>query len=127
MESSDQKDNDRDGRVVNPVYGPHEVVDFLNSILEIDEQAIRNMWNAKVPCSKELAEHPTVIVGNGEDPETYCLTFLGLINGVFGFNKEDIGSIGLEMEVDEFDHWKAKKLHRFLVVSEQERSIIDAF
>lgn len=64
-----------------------EMIDFLNSLIEIDATAVTNLVNARVCCNEELAAHPTVQVRDynlESNCEYYDVGFLGIINGYYG-------------------------------------------
>ena len=58
------------------------VADYLNSLLELDRQAISNLFLAREVCNDVLADSNKVIV-RPEDPCGYSLGILGLLNGLF--------------------------------------------
>lgn len=78
---------------------PREVVDFLNELLEIDRIGVSNLFNNRVPVNNDLAGHPTLQVrGNSDDPAS--MATLGLINGLFGVDKDGWGCIYRSLEGD---------------------------
>ena len=70
-----------------------KVVEVLNRALEADPEAIRALFNQRTPCNQQLADDPTIQVG---DPGEFAscmgtsIGLLGLINGFFGVD-EDTG------------------------------------
>lgn len=81
----------------------HEMIDFLNSLVKIDQAAISNLFFSRVPCNKALADHPTVQVGNTPDQATdFDLGPLGLINGFYGVyakgERADWGAIAMDVD-----------------------------
>ena len=80
------------------------IVVFLNSLLDIDGEAVTNLFSYRVPCNQELANHPTVQVlpplTGTEDPP--LVGMLGLLNGLCGvFNQgpmENQGSIVMNIK-----------------------------
>ena len=65
-------------------------VDFLNSLLIVDRDAITRLISAHVPCNAAMADHPTVQVDVAID-RTYSVGVLGVLNGMIGV---DWGSRG---------------------------------
>jgi hypothetical protein len=59
-----------------------KIVDYLNSLLKIDPEAISELFNNRVPCNKKLAYHPTVQVQMIEDFSRVGI--IGILNGFFG-------------------------------------------
>lgn len=72
---------------------PQEVVEFLNSLLELDREAISNLIFTRVSCNMKLAEHPTVQVLQDAVDGRNCVGWLGLLNGLFGINENGYGCI----------------------------------
>lgn len=66
------------------------IVDFLNELLAIDGKVVRDLVQTRVPCSQELANHPTVQVGRESDDIIsvgglpYRVGLLGILNGLCG-------------------------------------------
>lgn len=78
----------------------YKFVDFLNSLLEIDPEAVNVIFNGSYfPCNKKLANHPTVQVTLDEEHNTVVRT-LGILNGYFGINREGHGPIRMILEDD---------------------------
>lgn len=74
---------------------PKKTVDFLNSLMAIDKEAIaRLLWN-RVPCNQALADHPTVQVVSEVTTKgkTTTVGLLGILNGLFGVDKDGYGPI----------------------------------
>lgn len=68
-----------------------KICDFLNSLLKYDRPAIAAMIANRIPCSKELADHPTVqVVGQHGG---FHVGLLGLINGMCGIHPDGNGPI----------------------------------
>ncbi len=69
-----------------------QVIEFLNSLVAIDSHALAELLCVRVPCNKDLADHPTVQVAVGGErsgytfirPGEYRVGFLGVLNGYFG-------------------------------------------
>jgi len=89
-----------------------ETVDFLNSLLEIDREAITKVVMAKQPCSEILANHPTVqcgavknLAGPNQIPfgfSDFTVGMVGILNGLFGSfddgTKKGWGCIGYNLD-----------------------------
>ena len=71
---------------------PQEVCEFMNELIAIDEECIRNLINARVRCNIALANHETVQVGV-EPTKGYNVGFLGVLNGLFGVNENQWGCL----------------------------------
>lgn len=72
-----------------------EVIDLLNEIIDLDNNAVNELVNNRVQCSEALAKHPFVQViasFKGKDKE-YCLGLIGIINGFFGVDDNVCGAI----------------------------------
>jgi len=62
-----------------------EVIDFFNELIEIDRDAVDNLFNSRVRCNEALARHPTVqVLIKGCDPVRHEVGIVGIINGLFG-------------------------------------------
>lgn len=85
-----------------------QVIAILNEAVAADAKAITNLIDHRVPCNRELADHPSIQVGwfpkDGSAPppgsanverEGYELRMglLGLINGFFGVREDGWGYI----------------------------------
>jgi len=65
---------------------PDGAIRFLNELLDLDRDAVQNLFQSRVPCGDGLADHPTVQVrvrddGNHVGP-------LGLLGGLFGCDRD---------------------------------------
>lgn len=60
----------------------HDIVDYLNGLLQIDKEAVSEIFTRRVECNEELADHPTVQVGSYHEGE-YIVGALGIMNGLF--------------------------------------------
>ena len=59
-----------------------ETIDFLNELIKIDAPAIAALIANRVPCNKQLADHPTVQCTAQHGG--FSVGMLGIINGLFG-------------------------------------------
>ena len=104
-----------DMKQMMPIKNVEETVDFLNSLLEIDRNAITILCSTRIGCNEELANHPTVQV-HANKAKFYSVGFLGIINGLFGVIKEGekkgAGFIVAEMDIDE--QRNPTKISRFI-------------
>jgi hypothetical protein len=93
---------------------PHIVINFLNSILKIDNLALNELiMNKRVSCNKELGEHPTVQTLCDDNGSNYTVGLLGLLNGMCGKNEDGWGYIVARVdesnnEIISFIHIKDK-------------------
>ena len=81
---------------------PAEVVSFLNKVVLIDPNFIKNLIEQRVECNQQIAKHPTIQVHLGilsdKDGKTSA-GFLGVLNGLFGIAKDGFGCIAAIFEV----------------------------
>jgi len=97
---------------------PKEVVDFLNELLKVDRLAINAIFNSRVYCNKEMAEHPTIQVGRNE--EVTQVGIVGILNGLFGTYDNDYGCISVYIEngeIEEFRFHTEERLNEILANS----------
>lgn len=59
-----------------------KTIAFLNSLLEVDREAVSALMEQRVPCGPDLAAHPTVQVMS--EGGLSVVGFLGVLNGLFG-------------------------------------------
>lgn len=70
------------------------VIEFLNSLVELDQEAIEKLIEARVFCNEALADHPTVQVGTyHSDSKLPKVGMLGILNGMFGADTQRWGYI----------------------------------
>jgi len=67
---------------------PEDVVELLNEIVKIDPTLARSLLFTRIPCTKELCDHPTIQVARFGVVGT-----LGILNGIFGINENGWGCI----------------------------------
>ena len=78
---------------VNETVTLDEVIEYLNSLVKADPLAMRALICNRVPCNRELAEHPTCQVGQWQ--EGFHVGIVGVINGMFGvFGEDEEGHVG---------------------------------
>lgn len=73
-----------------------EAIDFLNSLVAKDADAVTTLIEQRVPCNQAMADHPTVqclLTDNGGK-----VGLLGILNGLFGSNDQGWGAIAAVME-----------------------------
>ena len=78
---------------------PEEVVEFLNELVKIDEEAVTNLLQSRVYCNGELADHETVQVDGFSEPGKTKVGLLGVLNGLFGVNDKGAGCIYFIKEI----------------------------
>jgi hypothetical protein len=61
----------------------NELVDFLNSLLMIDEVCLNSLFSMRISCNEDLAKHPTVQVAR-IDNLFPIVGIIGILNGLFG-------------------------------------------
>lgn len=77
-----------------------ETIAFLNELLVIDEPALRAICFQRVPCNRDLAEHPTVQVNTRQEDGSLGVGLLGVLNGLFGADAAGWGPITAVVEAD---------------------------
>ena len=71
---------------------PNEVIKFLNEALKNDPVAVSALFQIRVFCNIKTAKHKSIQVFKmGKD--SYIVGFIGLLNGLFGANKDGWGCI----------------------------------
>lgn len=88
------------------------ICDFLNGLLEHDRPTIAAMIANRVPCSVQLADHPTVQVA--EQHGGFHVGLLGLLNGLCGVYSNGHGPITAEFS-EEDNCLKFRDLERFIL------------
>jgi hypothetical protein len=76
-----------------PNIDPNIVINFLNELVKVDKEAVKNLVETRVPCSEKLTEHPTVQVlvdENGQNPK---IGIMGILNGLIGVHESGYGYI----------------------------------
>jgi hypothetical protein len=76
---------------------------YLNSLLELDRNAIGCLIAHRVPVNDQLANHPTANVARQH--KAYNLPLLGFINGMFGIDSCGRGPIGAAFDFEEGAHF----------------------
>ena len=73
----------------NKIFGElcmiEDAIDYLNSLLEADREAVSNLVENRVQCNNDLANHPTCEVKQGcygINGSEYYVGMLGVINGL---------------------------------------------
>jgi hypothetical protein len=61
-------------------------IDFLNSLIKIDQVGMTELFNSRVNCNKDMAYHETVQVIAKDDEFKFGI--LGIINGLFGVDEK---------------------------------------
>jgi len=77
-----------------------DVLEVLNRAHTADPDAMCALVNARVPCNEALANDPTIQVGHpNDDPSKgYEVGLVGVLNGLFGADAENWGTIAYEVE-----------------------------
>jgi len=78
---------------------PQDVCDLLNGLLETDREFIQNLINSRIPCNKDVADHPTIQVQGYKDyPNVHTCGILGILNGLFGIRENGFGPLCCELD-----------------------------
>jgi hypothetical protein len=83
--------------MIKECVGLNETINFLNECLKCDREAITRLFHFRTFCFEEMAKHPTVQVVRMPD-KSYRVGALGLINGLFGVDKDGWGAICMEID-----------------------------
>ena len=69
-------------------------IHVLNQAVALEPEGMSELLFHRVSIGRELADHPTIQCRNaGREPDTYEVSALGLINGLFGADENDWGFI----------------------------------
>ncbi len=60
---------------------PRDVINFLNDLFYRDPDAVVRLLDFSTPCNREMADHPTMPVREGDD--CFSVGLLGILNGLF--------------------------------------------
>ena len=93
-----------------------KIVDYLNELLKIDRPVIAAFITNRIPCSKKLANHPTVQAAAQHGG--FYVGFLGLLNGLCGIHENGVGPICFMFKPEDGNNMMM--LDRFLLTSELE-------
>jgi hypothetical protein len=77
-----------------------QIVHYLNDLLKLSPEAISMLIEHRVPCTQELADHPTVQAVDGEKSGTYVVGLLGILNGLCGCRSTGGGFIAAVINTD---------------------------
>jgi len=69
-----------------------EVVEFLNSLIELDPDAVKALFAVRVNCNEKIADHPSVQVAVFNEG-FFSMGVTGILNGLFGVDKHGWGHI----------------------------------
>ena len=79
-----------------------EVINYLNELLEVDTEAVSNLFNnVRVPCNEAMANYETVQVEANRLPEVYgeyAVGILGILNGLFGCGEDSWSTIYMTVD-----------------------------
>ena len=75
---------------------PKQVINLLNTVLKNDYRTISALFDIRIFCNAKIAKHKTIQVM--ELRGNYMLGFIGLLNGMFGIDKEGYGGIEIQYE-----------------------------
>jgi hypothetical protein len=83
---------------MTPLEHAQQIIDFLNSLVALDSDAVEKLIETRVPCNQALAKHPTVQVAPTKEGSEVGL--LGILNGFVGTNADGWGYIASEFDGD---------------------------
>ena len=100
-----------------------DAIKLLNELHEIDPMAISILFGTSARTNQEMADHPTVQVGTKGRCGQYqlSLSFIGILNGLFGSDKNGNGRIAVM--VDD----KTDRVTGFCEFKKQEQVIEDDY
>ena len=84
------------------------VLECLNSAFVSDPVAIQALCCMRVPCNKELVNHPLIPIDRFPGDERFVIGVLGLLNGI-------LSSAGLRMISTEFSETDDENGHRKMI------------
>jgi len=88
----------------NPV-SIEQALEVLNRAVRSDREAVENLLDQRVECNDTLADDPEIQIGlhlNGKS----TLSFLGLLNGIFGENEDRWGAIVAVYKLRCSENWE---------------------
>lgn len=88
------------------------IITFLNSLLEVDREAVSRIMTGYVRCNRTMAEHPTVQCGQIA-PDWWHVGALGILNGLCGSFDADHPNAGWGPVVAVVEDDDFKKIIRF--------------
>ena len=95
-----------------------KVVDLLNQALELDPEAINELFSTRVVCKDGLADHPTIQVFTDKERGFSRVGLIGIINGIFGIDNEGWGHFGVKLDsndkIEEFLKFEREDIEKFL-------------
>jgi len=95
-----------------------EFIKELTAIAEVDPVAMGKLALSRVPCNKQLADHPSVQVHSGAGDSVYSVGMLGIINGIFGMYddgpKKNWGAVASVIDTED------KSCRRFTKIENKE-------
>lgn len=62
----------------------NELVAYLNHLLELDQQAVENLFGLRVSCNPTMANHPSVQVRQVSSQMPCQMGVASLLNGIWG-------------------------------------------
>ncbi len=68
----------------NEAVTAQQAVEFLNEALLLDKEAVHTLFQYRVPCNENLANHPTIQCRQFTEQDPVIVGMLGLMNGLFG-------------------------------------------
>jgi len=77
--------------MIRDIVSITKVIDYLNELLELDRPAVAALIANRIPCNREMADHPSVQVSSQHGG--YHVGMLGILNGIFGIDEEGFGGI----------------------------------
>jgi len=75
-----------------------EIIIFLNSLLDLDRDAISAIFQNYVPCNDSFRTHPTVQVDT--DDGKCVVSMIGILNGLYGTQDNGSGFITKVVDIE---------------------------
>lgn len=82
---------------VQPNTSLKNAIKTLNDAFNSDPDAISKLFEYRVTCNEQLANHPLIQVRE-EDNGEFTVGILGILNGIFGKDNKGVGYIKADME-----------------------------
>lgn len=70
-----------------------QAIEVLNEAFKIDPLAVKSLFGVRISCNEKLADHETIQVQKYPEDKVYTVGLLGVINGIFGVDREQWGTI----------------------------------
>lgn len=112
--------------MINNNISVQNIVDFLNELLEIDNDMIQNICLNRIECNEKLANHLTVQVDLNKETKKYSVGLIGILNGLVGSfdegKRKGWGCISADCKILELDGMKKYKIKKFHILKNNDNT-----